>query len=75
MKSKIDLSGVEWVKSSYCSGNGGECVEYARNVAATSGVVPVRDSKTAAGPVLAFAPHGWTEFVAAVREGALAAGR
>ncbi|MDT0342240.1 DUF397 domain-containing protein [Streptomyces litchfieldiae] len=73
MKSTIDLSGAEWVKSSHSSGNGGACVEYARNIAVTSGVVPVRDSKDLTGPVLAFSTGGWTGFVSALRDGDLVA--
>ncbi|KOG88343.1 toxin-antitoxin system, toxin component, partial [Streptomyces varsoviensis] len=33
-----------WFKSSY-SGNGGQCIEIAANLAAPHGTVPVRDSK------------------------------
>ncbi|RKN53468.1 DUF397 domain-containing protein [Streptomyces klenkii] len=73
MKSTIDLSAAAWVKSSYCSGNGGECVEFAPGVAAASGVVPVRDSKELRGPVLAFAAGGWAGFVSALAAGELAA--
>ncbi len=73
MKSTIDLAGAEWVKSSYSSGNGGACLEYAENVAAASGIVPVRDSKDLAGPVLAFAAIGWAGFVGAVKDGGLSA--
>ncbi|MFF2377109.1 DUF397 domain-containing protein [Streptomyces xiamenensis] len=35
-----------WFTSSYSS-NGGDCVEVAANLAASHGVVPVRDSKDA----------------------------
>lgn len=41
-----------WVTSSY-SNNGGQCVEVAANLAVSRGVVPVRDSKNPAGPVVA----------------------
>ncbi|WEH27590.1 DUF397 domain-containing protein [Streptomyces sp. AM 3-1-1] len=40
-----------WFTSSY-SGQGGECVEVATGLAASHGVVPVRDAKRPAGPVL-----------------------
>ncbi|MBB1262447.1 DUF397 domain-containing protein, partial [Streptomyces alkaliterrae] len=40
-----------WFKSSY-SNNGGQCVEVAANLAASRGVVPVRDSKHPTGPAL-----------------------
>ncbi|MFI8070350.1 DUF397 domain-containing protein [Streptomyces sp. NPDC086033] len=55
-----DISGLAWFKSSYSGGNDGEsCVE----IAATPGRVHVRDSKTTAGPRLAFTPATWTAFV------------
>lgn len=57
-----------WVKSSYSS-NGGNCVEVAANLAATRGVVPVRDSKNPAGPALTFDAGAWASFVSAVRGG------
>ncbi|MDT0447383.1 DUF397 domain-containing protein [Streptomyces johnsoniae] len=73
MKSTIDLAGADWVKSSYSSGNGGACLEYAKNIAAAAGIVPVRDSKDLAGPVLTFAAADWTGFVGAVKGGGPAA--
>ncbi|WP_225096454.1 DUF397 domain-containing protein, partial [Streptomyces sp. CoH27] len=42
-----------WFTSSY-SNNGGNCVEVAVNLAASHGVIPVRDSKNPSGPVLSF---------------------
>jgi hypothetical protein len=48
-----------WIKSSYSTGNGGECVE----VAAVSGAVLVRDSKRPAAARLAFGPDAWAGFV------------
>ncbi|MET8127513.1 DUF397 domain-containing protein [Streptomyces sp. NPDC005065] len=48
-----------WFKSSYSSGEGGECVE----VANATGAVHIRDSKVAAGPVLTISPHAWAGFV------------
>lgn len=50
-----------WRKSSYSGNNGGDCVEVAPNL---PGVVPVRDSKRPAGPVLMLAPAAWADFVA-----------
>ncbi|WP_078871568.1 DUF397 domain-containing protein [Streptomyces caatingaensis] len=55
---EADLSGVCWRKSSYSSGNGA-CVE----VAATDGVIAVRDSKEPSGPVLQFNRAQWASFV------------
>ncbi|MFE2429386.1 DUF397 domain-containing protein [Streptomyces sp. NPDC059373] len=48
-----------WLKSSYSSGEGGECVE----VAACPDTVLVRDSKDKPGPVLNFTPAAWSAFV------------
>ncbi|MEZ7006390.1 DUF397 domain-containing protein [Streptomyces sp. AD55] len=55
---------ARWRKSSYSGGSGGEeCLEVADGV---PGVVPVRDSKQDAGPVLVVGAMAWTEFVGAV---------
>ncbi|MFF7653623.1 DUF397 domain-containing protein [Streptomyces sp. NPDC007983] len=69
MKTTLDLSCAEWVKSSYSNGNEGECVEFAPGIAATAGVVPVRDSKRPAGPALVFPAGAWDAFTAAMRSG------
>ncbi|UIX33255.1 DUF397 domain-containing protein [Streptomyces sp. GQFP] len=63
---KSDLSTAEWRKSSYSNGSGGDCVE----VSSAPGVVPVRDSKTAAphnGPVLLFRAGAWAAFLTGVK--------
>ncbi|MFB8212688.1 DUF397 domain-containing protein [Streptomyces sp. NPDC056010] len=58
-----------WYKSSYSS-NGGDCVEVAANLAATSGSVPVRDSKQGGrGPNLAVSADAFSSFVEGVRTG------
>ncbi|WCN07317.1 DUF397 domain-containing protein [Streptomyces sp. M92] len=54
---------MDWHKSSYSGGSGGNCVEVAGGV---PGVVPVRDSKLAAGPVVVVGSAAWTEFVRTV---------
>ncbi|MER5934163.1 DUF397 domain-containing protein [Streptomyces sp. NPDC002054] len=67
-----------WFKSSYSSGEGGQCLEVAFawrkssyssgeggecvEVAACATVIHVRDSKNPAGPMLAVAPTSWTDF-------------
>ncbi|MFC8075314.1 DUF397 domain-containing protein [Streptomyces sp. NPDC057307] len=66
----LDLTAVTWRKSSYSNSDGGECVEVSDDFAA---VIPVRDSKTPHGPVLAFDASGWASFVSAVKAGALGA--
>ncbi|MFJ7419448.1 DUF397 domain-containing protein [Streptomyces uncialis] len=55
-----------WIASSY-STNGGNCVEWAPGHAAVHGVVPVRDSKVAAGPVLLVGVEGWAGLVELAR--------
>lgn len=57
-----------WFTSSYSS-NGGDCVEVAANLAATRGIVPVRDSKVAEGPVVEVPVTAFSAFVAGVRGG------
>lgn len=65
----IDLSTVNWRKSSYSNQDGGACVEVSDDFAPL--VVPVRDSKTPHGPALVFPAGGWASFVAAVKGGRL----
>jgi hypothetical protein len=62
----MDLTRAEWRKSSRSGGNGGNCVEVARNL---SRVVAVRDSKNPHGPVLTVEPAGWLVFIADVKAG------
>ncbi|ANW18167.1 DUF397 domain-containing protein [Streptomyces clavuligerus] len=61
---------LNWLKSSYSS-NGGECVEWAPSYASTTGVVPVRDSKQADGPVLMVSADAFAGLVTIARESAL----
>ncbi|MET9882683.1 DUF397 domain-containing protein [Streptomyces sp. NPDC006430] len=58
-----DAARLTWHSSSY-SGGQGECVEVADGV---PGVVPVRDSKRPAGPVIGFGVGAWQAFVTYVR--------
>ncbi|MFE4923751.1 DUF397 domain-containing protein [Streptomyces sp. NBC_00121] len=50
---------LAWLKSSYSGAEGGQCVE----VANATGVVHIRDSKVAAGPVLTVSRQAWAGFV------------
>ncbi|OIK27106.1 DUF397 domain-containing protein [Streptomyces malaysiense] len=54
------LGAARWRKSTYSNGEGGSCVEVADGV---PGVVPVRDSKVADGPVLVIGASAWAEFI------------
>ncbi|MCF6524838.1 DUF397 domain-containing protein [Streptomyces sp. JJ36] len=56
---------MDWRKSSYSNGDGGDCLEVSDDLPE---VVPVRDSKRAEGPVLTFSAEAWTAFVETVRE-------
>jgi Domain of unknown function (DUF397) len=58
--SKADLSRAVWHKSSH-SGQDGNCVEVAANLA---GVVAIRDSKDPDGPVLVVTREQWRDFLA-----------
>ncbi|THA72849.1 DUF397 domain-containing protein [Streptomyces sp. A0958] len=57
-----------WHTSSY-SDNGGNCVQVATNLAATTGLVPVRDSKNPTGPALGLHAHAFTTFVDGIKRG------
>ncbi|MDF6017688.1 DUF397 domain-containing protein [Streptomyces sp. JH34] len=71
---------LEWFKSSYSTGDGGECVEVAWRksnystgnggecveFAAAANHVHIRDSKQASGPVLTVGSGAWAGFVGLV---------
>ena len=61
-----DTTRVRWRKSTYSSGNGGNCVE----VANAPRTVAVRDSKDPEGPKLAFTPARWQAFARTLRDAA-----
>lgn len=63
--SEQDSSTLQWIKSSYSTNDGPECVE----VAAIPGTILVRDSKNVQGPRLAFGPGAWAGFVRFAAEG------
>ena len=65
----MDMTQVAvWSKSTYSGGNGGGCVEVARNL---PGVVAVRDSKDREGPALIFTPAAWKALVQELKDGGL----
>jgi hypothetical protein len=56
----VTAHGLTWHTSSYSGAEGGQCVE----VATVTDSVFVRDSKLAAGPVVAVSPAAWAGFLA-----------
>ncbi|MEU8968550.1 DUF397 domain-containing protein [Streptomyces monashensis] len=60
----------QWFTSSYSS-NGGQCIEVATNLAATHGVIPVRDTKNPNGPMLSLPTHTWSAFIALAKDAQL----
>ncbi|MFC1229678.1 MULTISPECIES: DUF397 domain-containing protein [Streptomyces] len=69
---EFQLSNARWRKSTYSGGDGGEaCLEVAHGF---PGIVPVRDSKVTAGPVLVVGAAAWAEFIGAVTAGRPARG-
>lgn len=56
-----------WVKSSYSSQDGGNCVEWAPSVALATDAVPVRDSKDASLPGFAVSGSAWAAFVGSLK--------
>lgn len=53
---------MEWRKSSYSTGSGGQCVEVASN-----GAVHVRDTTNRDGGTLAFSADAWAKFTDSLR--------
>ncbi|MFI6288089.1 DUF397 domain-containing protein [Streptomyces sp. NPDC051018] len=53
---------LKWYTSSYSGSGGGNCVE----VAATPGMIHIRDSKNREGAVVALSPRPWLAFLAYV---------
>jgi hypothetical protein len=55
----------QWRKSSYSTGNGGQCVETGH----VPGAVLVRDTKdSGTGPVLRVTPADWTRLVKSLKD-------
>ncbi|MEU5162657.1 DUF397 domain-containing protein [Streptomyces sp. NPDC020875] len=61
---ELELATADWAKSSYSDPNGGQCVEWAPSHASVTGIVPVRDSKRADGPVLMVSSRAFSGLVA-----------
>ncbi|MGV9557473.1 DUF397 domain-containing protein [Streptomyces sp. NPDC003522] len=58
-ESSAVVSGLAWFKSSYSGAEGGDCVE----VATATGIVHIRDSKAATGPVVRVSREAWAGFL------------
>ena len=58
----MEITDMNWRKSSYSGGNGGSCVEVA-----SDGAVAVRDTTDRTGPVLAFSSAAWRQLVAELK--------
>ncbi|EYT84408.1 toxin [Streptomyces sp. Tu 6176] len=61
----IDPRLLTWRKSSYSNDDGADCVEVAD---AFPALIPVRDSKDPAGPVLLFQRSAWDPFLSALKD-------
>ncbi|MCC3777207.1 DUF397 domain-containing protein [Streptomyces sp. UNOB3_S3] len=59
----LELSGATWRKSTYSTAND-DCLEVADPI--PGHLIPVRDSKTPAGPALLLPAGAWATFVRAV---------
>jgi hypothetical protein len=60
--------GDAWQAATFCGPNGGNCVEVNRGA---RGLIGIRDSKPAAGPLLAFVDPEWGAFLDAAKSGRL----
>ncbi|GCD45207.1 DUF397 domain-containing protein [Streptomyces paromomycinus] len=69
----MKIGPTRWVKSSYTSAEGGNCVEWSPSTAEVTGIVPVRDSKDPHGPVLTFPAHSFADFIVGVKNDAFSA--
>ncbi|MFD8741514.1 DUF397 domain-containing protein [Streptomyces sp. NPDC059616] len=81
----MSIEQLNWFKSSYSSGAGGNCIEVAYDwrkssyssggggecveVATCPATVHVRDSKNVQGPRLDVAPGAWAAFVSYAQQG------
>ncbi|MGW0422242.1 DUF397 domain-containing protein [Streptomyces sp. NPDC003015] len=55
----MTIEKLNWFKSSYSDGEGGQCLE----VAVTPHTIHLRDSKTPTGPHLTLSPTAWSAFL------------
>ncbi|MET8156731.1 DUF397 domain-containing protein [Sphaerisporangium sp. NPDC005289] len=59
----VNLSHIDWRKSSYSTGQGENCVEVAR----MDSHVAVRDSKCPDGPILILRRQEWSAFLSKIK--------
>lgn len=59
----MTIDELNWFKSSYSDGEGGQCLE----VAVTPTTIHLRDSKHPTGPHLTLSPTAWSAFLARER--------
>ncbi|GII76963.1 hypothetical protein Sru01_19450 [Sphaerisporangium rufum] len=64
----MDMMQAVWRKSTYSSGNGGQCVDVTTDI---PGTVALRDSRYPAEPALLVRPAEWDFFLGGVKNGAL----
>ncbi|MFF0445485.1 DUF397 domain-containing protein [Streptomyces sp. NPDC004609] len=62
---------VRWIKSSYSSQEGGNCLEWAPTYAQGHSTVAIRDSKNPHAPSLTLEASAWSPFVYAIKNGGL----
>jgi hypothetical protein len=58
----MEITDMNWRKSSYSGNGGSSCIEVA-----SDGAVVVRDTTDRTGPVLRFTPDAWREFAVQVK--------
>ena len=58
----MEITDMNWRKSSHSGGNGGSCIE-----AASDRAILVRDTTDRTGPVLAFSSAAWLQLVAELK--------
>ncbi|WP_175410802.1 DUF397 domain-containing protein [Streptomyces sp. TRM64462] len=61
----MEIKVLEWRKSSFSDGSGGDCLEVSDE---HPGIVPVRDSKDPHGPKLVFRAAAWGAFVGYLKQ-------
>ncbi|GLW44791.1 hypothetical protein Stsp02_04530 [Streptomyces sp. NBRC 14336] len=59
----MSIETLHWFKSSYSSGEGGQCLE----VAVASSTVHLRDSKTPESPYVTVGSSAWNAFLQALK--------